>query len=138
MGLLNSVVSALSSADPHSKVQGDLLPALIQVVGTYPGGLSGLIERFREGGFADVVASWLSQGENKAISAQDLLGVMGAPAIEKLTSLSGLSQQTVLDNLKVMLPSLIDQASPNGHFDPSHLTDVNSLLGGLTQLFRNN
>lgn len=137
MGLLNSVVSALSSADPHSKVQGDLLPALIQVVGTYPGGLSGLIERFREGGFADVVTSWLSQGENKAISAQDLLSVMGAPAIEKLTSLSGLSQQTVLDNLKVMLPSLIDQASPNGHFDPSNLTDVNSLLGGLTQLFRN-
>lgn len=136
MSLLNSVVSALSSTDAKSKEQGALLPALIQVVSTYPGGLSGLIERFRTGGFGDVVSSWISQGSNQEIGQQDLLGVMGQPAIKQLVDLSGLSQQSVLDNLKIMLPSLINQASPNGQFDSSHITDASSLLGGLTQLFR--
>ena len=59
-----------------------------------------------------------------------------ANEIKQLVDLSGLNQQSVLDNLKIMLPSLINQASPNGQFDPSHITDASSLLGGLTQLFR--
>ncbi|XOT95282.1 YidB family protein [Alcaligenes pakistanensis] len=136
MSLLNSVVSALSATDSKSKEQGALLPALIQVISSYPGGLSGLIERFRTGGFGDVVSSWISQGSNQEIGQQDLLGVMGQPAIKQLVDLSGLNQQSVLDNLKIMLPSLINQASPNGQFDPSHIADASSLLGGLTQLFR--
>ncbi len=136
MSLLNSVVSALSSADPRSKEQGALLPALIQVVSTYPGGLAGLIERFRSGGFGDVVSSWIGQGDNKEIGQQDLLGLMGQTAIQKLVDMSGLNQSSVLENLKIMLPSLIKQASPNGQFDPQHVSDASSILGGLTQLFR--
>ncbi|MBX7021456.1 DUF937 domain-containing protein, partial [Providencia rettgeri] len=104
MSLLNSVVSALSSADAKSKEQGALLPALIQVISSYPGGLSGLIERFRAGGFGEVVSSWISQGSNQDIAQQDLLGVMGQPAITQLVNLSGLTQQSVLENLRIMLP----------------------------------
>src|SRR5690606_42161915 len=96
MSLLNSVVSALSATDSKSKEQGALLPALIQVISTYPGGLSGLIERFRTGGFGDVVSSWISQGSNQEIGQQDLLGVMGQPAIKQLVDSSGLNQQGML------------------------------------------
>src|SRR3546814_21179054 len=52
MGLLDSVVSAVGGSDPQMSGQAGLLPARIEQVNKYPGGLAGLIEKFQENGRA--------------------------------------------------------------------------------------
>src|SRR3546814_9312150 len=64
MGLLDSVVSAVGGSDPQLSGQAGLLPALIEQVNKYPGGLAGLIDKFQEGGLGDVLASWVGTGQN--------------------------------------------------------------------------
>ncbi|NYT64027.1 DUF937 domain-containing protein [Alcaligenaceae bacterium] len=133
MGLLDTIVSAMGSSSPQAQAQASLLPALIELVKNYPGGLSGLIEKFQQGGLGDVIASWIGNGQNQSISAGQLQSVLGDGIVNNLAQKSGLDVGAVLSNLSTMLPSLVDQATPQGSLDaPTGLGG--SLLGMLGKL----
>ncbi|MGB3287771.1 MAG: YidB family protein [Burkholderiaceae bacterium] len=114
MGLLDSIVSAVGGQSPQAAEQAALLPALIEQVQAYPGGLPGLIERFQQGGLGDVIASWVSTQGNDPVTPEQLRPVLGEDLIGKLAQGSGQNADSVLGNLSVMLPSLVDQLTPNG------------------------
>lgn len=130
MGILDSIVSSMGAGSPQAGAQASLLPALIELVKNYPGGLQGLIEKFQQGGLGDVIASWIGSGQNQPVSPDQLQSVLGDGIVGNLSEKSGLDVNTVLSSLSVMLPSLVDQATPNGSAD-----DVGgSLLGSLSGL----
>jgi len=131
MGLLDSIVSAVGGGNGGK--QAALLPALIEQVRNYPGGLPGLIERFREGGLGEVVASWISTGPNQPVSGDQLESVLGQDMIGSLSSQSGLDKGSVLTQLTALLPALVDHATPNGEADAATKLDDN-LLGSLSGL----
>ena len=62
MNILGSLASALGSGQ-SSLSAASLLPALIEQIKKYPGGLTGLIESFRKGGLGEIVASWIGSGQ---------------------------------------------------------------------------
>ena len=128
MGILDSIVSSMGAGSPQAGAQASLLPALIELVKNYPGGLQGLIEKFQQGGLGDVIASWIGTGQNQPVSPDQLQSVLGDGIVGNLSEKSGLDVNTVLSSLSVMLPSLVDKATPNGS-----LEDVGgSLLGSLS------
>jgi uncharacterized protein YidB (DUF937 family) len=134
MGLLDSIVSAMGAQNPQAAEQAALLPALVEQVKAYPGGLPALIEKFQQGGLGDVIASWMGAQQNQPVTPEQLRPVLGEDLVGKLAQGSGLDTDAVLNNLSIMLPSLVDQLTPNGQaggddMGGSLLASMSSMLG---------
>lgn len=134
MGLLDSISSALGG---QGAGQAALLPVLMDQIKKYPGGLQGLLASFREGGLGEVIASWVGPGQNLPISTDQVQSVLGDGMINAMAQESGQDKGDVLRNLTSLLPSLVDQATPDGEesaasgLDDNLLGSVSSLLGKL-------
>ena len=82
--------------------------------GLLSGGLSDLVDRFRQSGQGDVAESWVNHGPNKDIAPHDLKTTIGADVLETLSQQTGLSQDELLARLSKTLPSAVDQYTPDG------------------------
>lgn len=82
--------------------------------------IGGLVAELKEKGLGDVASSWLGDGENKDISADQLKGVLGEEKIAEAAAKLGTDEGSLLDSLKHALPQIIDKSSSGG-----------SLLGSL-------
>ena len=78
------------------------------------GGLSDLLNQFRNAGHSDVAGSWVGNGPNRAISPADLNKVLDTDQINTLMHQSGLSRDELLAGLSDHLPRLVDHLTPNG------------------------
>ena len=136
MGLLDSVLSAVSGGNPQAGGQAALLPALLEQVNNYPGGLPALIQKFEQGGLGGVVSSWVGTGANQAVSGDQLHAVLGDDMVNNLAQSSGQDTSSVLSNLSTLLPHLVDHATPNGSVEPGAQggLDTSSLMGSLSGL----
>lgn len=156
MGLLDSMLGAvLNSATQHTGAGngaglggglGSLMtlaannPQLVQVVmdllgNQSPiGGLSGLIARFQQAGLGDLAASWLGNGPNATLSGEQLGKVLGAGPLAQIAAQMGVGQSDAAQQLSQLLPSLIDQLTPNGQLPvgaQAAAPDLMAMLGGL-------
>jgi len=77
-------------------------------------GLRDLLDRFRQSGHEEKAQSWVSNGENRPIAANELEQVLGAERIEWLTQQTGLPKEQLLAGLSKELPGAIDQLTPKG------------------------
>ena len=109
MSLLNSVLSAAASMalGKDQKEQASLLPALLQALNQYPGGINGLVDAFKQGGLGAVVASWMGQGQNLPVEPSQLEQVLGTGMLSDLAEKSGLTQSSVLNHLTNLLPVVV-------------------------------
>lgn len=130
MSLLNSIVFAVGG----SGGQGSLIPALIEQVNRFPGGLAGLIEKLRQGGLSEVVASWIGTGANLPVSGDQLQSALGSGFVGDLVKQTGLDANSVLGGLATVLPGLIDKATPDGNVPAGQGLDASSLLSSLSGL----
>jgi uncharacterized protein YidB (DUF937 family) len=78
------------------------------------GGLSDLLNQFRNAGHGDVAGSWVGNGPNRPISPTDLTKVLNTDQINTLMSQSGLSREELLAGLSDQLPRIVDHLTPNG------------------------
>jgi len=78
------------------------------------GGLSDLLNQFRQSGHSDVAGSWVGNGPNRPISPADLSKALGTDQINTLMSQSGLSRDELLTGLSDQLPRVVDHLTPNG------------------------
>lgn len=134
MSLFNSVLSAASSAvlSKDQKEQVSLLPALVQVVNQYPGGLNGLVETFQKGGLGAIVSSWMSQGQNLPVEPNQLEQVLGSSMVNDLVRKSGLNQASVLSHLSTLLPLVVDKVFSGSKTD--NINDSTPLESAPAQL----
>lgn len=111
MSLFNSVLSAAASLGlgKDQKEQASLLPALIQVVNQYPGGITGLMQAFQQGGLGAIVNSWMGQGKNLPVEPNQLQQILGSSMVGDLVQKSGLDQSSVLSHLTTLLPVVVDK-----------------------------
>lgn len=116
MGLLDQVVGAVSKMSGQSAgTDSSLLGSVLQMVNNpQSGGLSGLVQSFRDGGLGDVVNSWISTGKNLPISADQIQNVLGGDQIKNLASKLGISTDQVSGQLAGLLPQVIDKLTPDG------------------------
>jgi uncharacterized protein YidB (DUF937 family) len=77
-------------------------------------GLNGLVGRFHDAGFGDIVQSWIGNGKNQPISPDALHDVLGNDRVNALADKSGLPVDQLLAQLSQHLPEFVDKLTPNG------------------------
>ncbi|MCH2222994.1 MAG: YidB family protein [Dechloromonas sp.] len=112
MGLLDSVVGALAGG--QSGGDNPLLGIVMQLLNNQPGGLAGLVQSFQQGGLGDIVNSWVSTGQNLPISAEQLQSIFGSGQLQDIAAQLGVSTEQASGSLADLLPTVVDQLTPNG------------------------
>ena len=110
-----------------------LLPALLEQMRAYPGGIAGFLSALRQGGLDDIVSSWIGNGPNRAVSAEQLQQAIDPGTLQALTKHSGENAEGVLQGLTTLLPLVIDKLSPDGILRDEEV-DANELSGMLSNV----
>lgn len=84
------------------------------VGGLLNGGLSELLERFRQNGQGDAAQSWIDKGPNTELPPPQLKQAIGPDLLAALEQQTGLSQEELLARLSRELPSAVDRYTPDG------------------------
>ncbi len=98
------------------QVETQVLPnVLSQVLGkTDLGSVGGLLEQLQKSGLGPQVASWLGDGKNLPITADQLRKALGDDNVRQLAASLGIPIDQVLAQLSQHLPTAIDHMSPLG------------------------
>jgi len=140
MGLLDSLIGAASQAMSNSGAQagqgggidlGGLLGSLTGN-GAVQGGLAGLLEQLQAGGLGDQVKSWIAQGTNLPVSADQIASALGGAGgtLGQLAQSLGLNHGDLAGQLAQHLPQLVDHLTPDGQM-PSN-DSLSRLLAQMT------
>jgi len=128
VGLFDSVAGAVLG-----KLGGDK-GTMVQVamdLFTQNGGLAGVLEKFKTGGFAEQADSWVSKGENLPITAEQITQVLGSGTITNISNKLGMNPDEVSAKIAEYLPQVIDKMTPDGEVNAGSgnlLTAVLSML----------
>lgn len=97
------------------------------------GGLAGLVSAFQQKGLGDMMSSWISTGPNPEISADQVSDVLGSDTISQFASKAGVPAGEAGSMLAGLLPSVIDQLTPDGRMPDTNSLEntLGSLLSGL-------
>lgn len=96
------------------------------------GGMSGLVSALQDGGLGDQVKSWLGNGANVSVSADQLRSALGDDKIATIAAKFGLDTDAAASQLSNFLPGLMDKLSPDGNApaDGDVMKQVTGLLSG--------
>ena len=133
MGLLD-IVGGLIGGQAGGNSQSALITTALEFINNQPGGLNGLIEKFKAGGAGDIIGSWVGTGENQPISPDTLQNVLGSDVVGSLASKVGIDPSQASSILAQVLPHVVNGATPNGEVPAGGQVDTSNVLGTLTQL----
>jgi outer membrane protein OmpA-like peptidoglycan-associated protein/uncharacterized protein YidB (DUF937 family) len=78
-----------------------------RLVTKYPGGIGGVVRRFRDAGFAVEVASWLGGSDPVPLSGQEVEQTLGSEVVSGIANKIGVSQRFAGTILGYAIPSII-------------------------------
>jgi uncharacterized protein YidB (DUF937 family) len=82
------------------------------------GGLSDLIDQFRQAGQGQKADSWVNTGANEPIDDGELQSAIGPDVLREVAEKTGLSEEEVLKRLAKNLPDAVDGLTPDGTIPP--------------------
>jgi uncharacterized protein YidB (DUF937 family) len=132
-------INSKQSGDTGSGLDiGNLTSALSGLAGGDSGndgfGLGALLSKMDSGGLSAVVKSWLGDGNNEAISPDQITNILGADKISEFASKLGLSNEEAAGGLSEALPQMVDKASSGGSLLDS-IGGVSGAIGMASKLF---
>ena len=95
--------------------------------------LGALVGKMQGGGLASLAESWLGDGGNAGIGAEQLMSMFGSGNIMRFADKLGLDQDTALEGLKGAVPEMVDKASTGGTLES--LGGVGGVMGMAGKLF---
>ena len=120
MGILDSLEDSPAFKAALSQL-GTMLPAVLgELMGNGgQGGLSAIVAKLQQAGFGDQVKSWIGNGQNLPITAEQLQQVLGTDVAKQLAARFNIPIDQLGPVLAQLLPKAVDNASPNGHLPGS-------------------
>jgi uncharacterized protein YidB (DUF937 family) len=98
--------------------------------------LGSLLAKLNAGGLSGIVSSWLGDGANQGISADQITSMFGQDKVSAFASELGLSHDEAAGGLADALPQMMDKASSGGSLLDS-IGGVSGALGMAGKLFGN-
>ena len=134
MGMLDGILGSLmgGAMGGAGGQQNPLMQMALQIL-QQNGGIEGVLDKFRQGGYADQASSWVSTGQNMPISGSALQEVLGSGAVGQIAQQLGLSHADAAGGLAQMLPQVIDKLTPSGTVPDNHNDLVEQALAMLTK-----
>ena len=121
MGILDSLENSPALKGALGQLGAAVLPAVLsEVTGTGgQGGLSAVVAKLEHAGLGEQVRSWIGNGQNLPISADQLQEVLGSDTVKQLAARFNIPIDQVSQVLARELPQAVDKASPDGNLPPS-------------------
>jgi uncharacterized protein YidB (DUF937 family) len=131
-GLLGNVLGGMQGSGGGSTSQDDspLLRMALQLL-QQNGGIGGMVDKFRQAGYAQQADSWVSTGENQPIAPDALQQALGQGELGDIASKLGLSTGAAAGGLASILPQIIDRMTPHGQIPDDHNDLVSQALAML-------
>jgi uncharacterized protein YidB (DUF937 family) len=128
------------SGDAGSNLDiGNLTSALSDLAGgdSSEGGfdLGSLLSKMDSGGLGTIAKSWLGDGNNEAISPDQISNMLGADKISEFASKLGLRSEDAAGGLSEALPQMVDKASSGGSLLDS-IGGLSGAIGLASKLFK--
>ena len=115
--LLGGVMGRMTEGAGGARPQNPLVAIALQLL-QQNGGIEGILGKFQQAGYAEQAQSWISTGENRPITADDLQQVLGQGQLGQIARELGLGRREAADGLASMLPQVIDRMTPQGQVAP--------------------
>jgi uncharacterized protein YidB (DUF937 family) len=137
MSILSTLEGAPNAAAPGvnlgaAAASGVLIPQIISMIQSRPGGLAGMLQSFQQGGLGHVFQSWIGTGQNLPLSPDRLHNTVGSDWVSKIVQATGLPQGEVEQHLSTLLPQIVDHLTPNGQMPQG---DIGGELATVAQRF---
>lgn len=128
MDLMQLGAQLLQSKLSGGQSGGDVTSALSGLMGDSKGGLDigSLVSKMQGSDLAGMASSWLGDGGNDAISADQVQNLLGDEKVAQFASQMNVDKDTALSSLSEVLPQMVDKSSSGGS-----LLDSVGGLGGL-------
>jgi uncharacterized protein YidB (DUF937 family) len=116
MGILDSLENSPAFKGALGQLEGAVLPVVLsEVLGNgSQGGLSAIVAKLQQAGLGDQVKSWIGNGQNLPITAEQLQQVLGSDTVKQLAARFNIPIDQLGPVLAQVLPAVVDHASPNG------------------------
>ena len=121
MGILDSLENSPAFKSALGQLGAAVLPAVMsEVLGTGgQGGLTAIVAKLEQSGFGDQVKSWIGNGQNLPITADQLKQVLGSDTVRQIAAKYNIPIDQVSEVLAHQLPLAVDRASPDGTLPPN-------------------
>lgn len=131
MGLLDGIAGQVLGNMLGGSNDKSLLGKIAMEMISKNGGVGGILEKFNQGGLGDLAASWVGQGQNQSLSADQVDNVFGHDMITEMASKFGVDSSLLTGQIAQYLPELMNQATPAGAVDDKSDDLLNDVLGML-------
>jgi uncharacterized protein YidB (DUF937 family) len=135
MGLLDSILSAVSGGKDEASGKAAPLIGILSGLLAQSGGLEGLASKFSQSGQGDAFSSWIGMGENQSVSSNQIQEALGSDQIRAIATRMGVDPNLASNFLAEYLPKIVDKLTPTGQIDPAadHQQGLAALLPSLLQ-----
>jgi uncharacterized protein YidB (DUF937 family) len=93
------------------------------------GGVSGVLAMFKAKGYTEQVNSWVGNGQNLPISAEQVAGVLGQGELAQMAAKFGITPDSLSSKIAEHLPTVVDRLTPNGVVDDSTGNLLSTVMG---------
>jgi uncharacterized protein YidB (DUF937 family) len=128
MGLLDSLAGGMLEKMMGEK--GAMAQVAMDMLNQH-GGLSGVLDKFKESGLAEQAASWVGKGENLPISADQIASVLGNGQLAEMAAKFGIDTNTLSAQIAEQLPTIVDKLTPDGEVPTDSGNLLKTVLGML-------
>src|SRR5580692_11175177 len=121
MGIFDSLENSPAFKSALGQLEGAVLPVVLsEVLGNGgQGGLSAIVAKLQQAGLGDQVKSWIGNGQNLPITADQVHQVLGSDTVKQLAARFNIPVDQLTEILAHQLPIAVDHASPDGKLSHS-------------------
>jgi uncharacterized protein YidB (DUF937 family) len=116
MGILDSLENSPAIRGALGQLEAAVLPVVLnEVLGQGgQGGLNTIVAKLEQAGFGAQVKSWIGNGQNLPITADQLREALGSDVVKQLAARFNVPIDQLSKVLAEQLPQAVDHASPDG------------------------
>jgi uncharacterized protein YidB (DUF937 family) len=90
------------------------------------GGIDGIMSKLQESGLGDQLNSWIGNGENKAVTPDQIKEALGGADLDQVAAKTGLDVDELANRVADKMPDAINAVTPDGKV-PEGGFDLDSL-----------